>query len=221
MLPPWSLLGKPSPGLPHDRLDTHHYTKRMVDVKSISERAEPGVTQVCYLGVNLSSFYNRGYWCPLEPWGCRLHRSHATQEQGPHALNRMVNLAATMWHWLLWERWVLVLVIRLLLLYFLTSTFKQKRAVRDRNLLQGQDRDQPIPWKVQFNWGNASQSSNQCRTPIKGSTSSRTNMAAFVRGKICCCDSTVSDTKQYCCGNCLSSGWGAQQAASPGVLPQQ
>ena len=93
---------------------------------------------------------------------------------------------ATTWHWLLWERWVLVLIIRLLLLYFLTSTFKQeKRAVRDRNLLQGQDRDQPVPWKVQFNWGNASHSSNQYRTPIKGSTSSRTNMAAFVRGKIC------------------------------------
>lgn len=36
-----------------------------------------------------------------------------------------------------------------------------------RNLLQGQDHDQPVPWKVQFNWGNVNQSSNQCRTPIK------------------------------------------------------
>lgn len=197
----------------------------MVDVKSISERAELGVTQVCYFGVNLSSFQNRGDWCPREPWGCRLHRGHATQAQGPHALGRMVNLAATRWPWLLRERWVLVLIARLLLLYFLTSTFKQeKRAVRGRNLLQGQDHDQPVPWKVQFNWGNVNQSSNQCRTPIKGSTSSWTNMAAFARGKICWWMSAMtalSDTKQDCRGYCLSSSWGAQQAASPGALPQQ
>ena len=91
-----------------------------------------------------------------------------------------------MWHWLLWERWLLALVFWLLPLYFLTSTFKQeKRAVRDRNLLPGQDQDQPVPWQVQFNWGNGSQSSNQCRAPVKGRTSSRKKMAASVRGKVC------------------------------------
>lgn len=40
--------------------------------------------------------------------------------------------------------------------------------MRDRNLLQVQDQDQPIPWKVQFNLGNSSRSSNQCRNSIQG-----------------------------------------------------
>ena len=159
---------------------------RMAYVQSVSERAELGMTQVCYFVVNLPSFSNRGDWCPLEPWGCWLCRGHATQAQSPPPSDRMINLEATMWHWLLWERWLLALVFRLLLLYFLTSTVKQEKgAVRDRNLLQGQDHDQPVPWQVQFNWGNGSQSSNQCRAPVKGSTSSRKNMAAFVRGKVC------------------------------------
>ena len=40
--------------------------------------------------------------------------------------------------------------------------------MRDRNLLQVQDHDQPIPWKVQFNLGNSSRPSNQCRNSIQG-----------------------------------------------------
>lgn len=35
--------------------------------------------------------------------------------------------------------------------------------MRDRNLLQVQDHNQPIPWKVQFNLGNSSRLSSQCR----------------------------------------------------------
>lgn len=40
--------------------------------------------------------------------------------------------------------------------------------MRDRNLLQVRDHDQPIPWKVQFNLGNSSRPSNQCRNSIQG-----------------------------------------------------
>ncbi|XP_047417241.1 SREBP regulating gene protein isoform X3 [Sciurus carolinensis] len=81
----------------------------------------------------------------------------------------MVNLAAMVWRRLLRKRWVLALVFGLSLVYFLSSTFKQEeRAVRDRNLLQVQDHDQPIPWKVQFNLGNSSRPSNQCRNSIQG-----------------------------------------------------
>ncbi|XP_027431543.1 UPF0454 protein C12orf49 homolog isoform X2 [Zalophus californianus] len=81
----------------------------------------------------------------------------------------MVNLAAMVWRRLLRKRWVLALVFGLSLVYFLSSTFKQEeRAVRDRNLLQVQDHDQPIPWKVQFHLGNSSRPGNQCRNSIQG-----------------------------------------------------
>ncbi|XP_027431546.1 UPF0454 protein C12orf49 homolog isoform X5 [Zalophus californianus] len=45
---------------------------------------------------------------------------------------------------------------------------EEERAVRDRNLLQVQDHDQPIPWKVQFHLGNSSRPGNQCRNSIQG-----------------------------------------------------
>ncbi|XP_038945635.1 SREBP regulating gene protein isoform X3 [Rattus norvegicus] len=81
----------------------------------------------------------------------------------------MLNLAALLWRRLLRKRWVLALVFGLSLVYFLSSTFKQEeRAIRDRNLLQVQDREQPIPWKVQFNLGNSSRPSNQCRNSVQG-----------------------------------------------------
>ncbi|XP_062038503.1 SREBP regulating gene protein isoform X3 [Lepus europaeus] len=48
------------------------------------------------------------------------------------------------------------------------SAEEEERAVRDRSLLQVQDHDQPIPWKVQFNLGNSSRPSNQCRNSIQG-----------------------------------------------------
>lgn len=47
-------------------------------------------------------------------------------------------------------------------------SLQEERAVRDRNLLQVQDREQPIPWKVQFNLGNSSRPSNQCRNSVQG-----------------------------------------------------
>nr|XP_058896360.1 SREBP regulating gene protein isoform X16 [Kogia breviceps] len=123
----------------------------------------------------------------------------------------MVNLAAMVWRRLLRKRWVLALVFGLSLVYFLTSTFKQEeRAVRDRNLLQIQDHDQPIPWKVQFNLGNSSRPSNQCRNSIQGK-----HLITDELGYVCerkdllvngCCNVNVPGTKQYCCDGCLSNG---------------
>ncbi|XP_073916944.1 SREBP regulating gene protein isoform X3 [Castor canadensis] len=123
----------------------------------------------------------------------------------------MVNLAAMVWRRLLRKRWVLALVFGLSLVYFLSSTFKQEeRAVRDRNLLQVQDHDQPIPWKVQFNLGNSSRLSNQCRNSIQGK-----HLITDELGYVCerkdlltngCCDVSVPSTKQYCCDGCLASG---------------
>ncbi|XP_073646218.1 SREBP regulating gene protein isoform X5 [Tursiops truncatus] len=123
----------------------------------------------------------------------------------------MVNLAAMVWRRLLRKRWVLALVFGLSLVYFLTSTFKQEeRAVRDRNLLQVHDHDQPIPWKVQFNLGNSSRPSNQCRNSIQGK-----HLITDELGYVCerkdllvngCCNVNVPGTKQYCCDGCLSNG---------------
>ncbi|KAM5199908.1 SREBP regulating gene protein isoform 1-T1 [Hipposideros larvatus] len=123
----------------------------------------------------------------------------------------MVNLAAMVWRRLLRKRWVLALVFGLSLVYFLTSTFKQEeRAVRDRNLLQVQEREQPILWKVQFNLGNSSRPSNQCRNSIQGKL-----LITDELGYVCerkdllvngCCNINVLGTKQYCCDGCLSNG---------------
>ncbi|KAF7464692.1 SREBP regulating gene protein isoform X4 [Marmota monax] len=123
----------------------------------------------------------------------------------------MVNLAAMVWRRLLRKRWVLALVFGLSLVYFLSSTLKQEeRAVRDRNLLQVQDHDQPIPWKVQFNLGNSSRPSNQCRNSIQGK-----HLITDDLGYVCerkdlltngCCDVSVPSTKQYCCDGCLANG---------------
>ncbi|KAK2083840.1 SREBP regulating protein [Saguinus oedipus] len=74
-----------------------------------------------------------------------------------------------MWRRLPRKRWVLALIFGLLLVYFLSSTSKQEeRAMRDRNPLLVQDRDQPIQWKVQFNLGNSSRLGNQRRNSIQG-----------------------------------------------------
>ncbi|XP_049475858.1 SREBP regulating gene protein isoform X1 [Panthera uncia] len=123
----------------------------------------------------------------------------------------MVNLAAMVWRRLLRKRWVLALVFGLSLVYFLSSTFKQEeRAVRDRNLLQVQDHDQPIPWKVQFHLGNSSRPGNQCRNSIQGK-----HLITDELGYICerkdllvngCCNVNVPGTKQYRCDGCLPNG---------------
>uniref|UniRef100_A0A8D1NEV7 SREBP regulating gene protein n=1 Tax=Sus scrofa TaxID=9823 RepID=A0A8D1NEV7_PIG len=87
---------------------------------------------------------------------------------------------------------------------------EEERAVRDRNLLQVQDHDQPIPWKVQFNLGNSSRPSNQCRNSIQGK-----HLITDELGYVCerkdllvngCCNVNVPGTKQYCCDGCLSNG---------------
>ena len=54
------------------------------------------------------------------------------------------------------------------LTFSLMVSLQEERAVRDRSLLQVQDHDQPILWKVQFNLGNSSRPSNQCRNSIQG-----------------------------------------------------
>ncbi|XP_068937793.1 SREBP regulating gene protein isoform X1 [Petaurus breviceps papuanus] len=123
----------------------------------------------------------------------------------------MVNLASMVWRRLLRKRWVLGLVFGLSLIYFLTSTFKQEeRAVRDRNLLQVQDREQPIPWKVQFNLGNSSRPSNQCRNSIQGKL-----LITDELGYVCerkdllvngCCNVNAASAKRFCCDGCLSNG---------------
>ncbi|KAM9195016.1 SREBP regulating gene protein isoform 1-T3 [Dugong dugon] len=128
----------------------------------------------------------------------------------------MVNVAAMVWRRVLRKRWVLALLFGLSLVYFLTSTFKQEeRAVRDRNLLQVQDHDQPIPWKVQFNLGNSSRPSNQCRNSIQGKHLITDELVSDFSGYVCerkallvngCCNVNVPNTKQYCCDGCLSNG---------------
>ncbi|MBZ3874847.1 UPF0454 protein C12orf49 [Sciurus carolinensis] len=82
---------------------------------------------------------------------------------------RMVNLAAMVWCCLLEKSSMLVLVFGLWLVYILNSTLKQEEStVRDSNLLQAQDHNQSIPWKVQFNLGNSSQPSIQCQNSFQG-----------------------------------------------------
>ncbi|XP_027431547.1 UPF0454 protein C12orf49 homolog isoform X6 [Zalophus californianus] len=87
---------------------------------------------------------------------------------------------------------------------------EEERAVRDRNLLQVQDHDQPIPWKVQFHLGNSSRPGNQCRNSIQGK-----HLITDELGYICerkdllvngCCNVNVPGTKQYRCDGCLPHG---------------
>nr|XP_034954677.1 UPF0454 protein C12orf49 homolog isoform X2 [Zootoca vivipara] len=123
----------------------------------------------------------------------------------------MVQILALVWRRLLRKRWVLGVVFGLSLIYFLSSTFKQEeRAVRDRNLLQVQDEDHPIAWKVQFNSGNGSQPGNQCRNSVQGKL-----LITDELGYICerkdllvngCCDVKAPSAKLYSCESCLPNG---------------
>ncbi|XP_077917054.1 SREBP regulating gene protein isoform X1 [Halichoerus grypus] len=100
---------------------------------------------------------------------------------------------------------------------------EEERAVRDRNLLQVQDHDQPIPWKVQFHLGNSSRPGNQCRNSIQGKHLITDELGragsplqpAKGYGYICerkdllvngCCNVNVPGTKQYRCDGCLPHG---------------
>ncbi|KAM4648887.1 SREBP regulating gene protein isoform 1-T1 [Amazona ochrocephala] len=123
----------------------------------------------------------------------------------------MVLWGAVLWRRLLRKRWVLGVVFGLSLVYFLTSTFKQEeRMVRDRNLLQVQEHEQPIMWKVKFSSGNSSQLSNQCRNSVQGKL-----LITDELGYICerkdllvngCCNVNVPSTKLYSCESCLPNG---------------
>ncbi|CAD7685302.1 unnamed protein product [Nyctereutes procyonoides] len=115
------------------------------------------------------------------------------------------------WCRFLQKRWVLALVFGLSLVYFLRSTFKQKkRAVRNWNLLQVQDHDQPILWKVHFHLGNSSRPGNQCRNSIQGK-----HLITDELGYVCerkdllvnrCCNVNAPGMKQYRCDGCLPHG---------------
>ncbi|KAL2298616.1 PREDICTED: UPF0454 protein C12orf49 homolog [Sturnus vulgaris] len=123
----------------------------------------------------------------------------------------MLPCGAVLWRRLLRKRWVLGVVFGLSLVYFITSTFKQEeRMVRDRNLLQVQEHEQPIMWKVKFSSGNSSQLSNQCRNSVQGKL-----LITDELGYICerkdlqvngCCNGNVPSTKLYSCESCLPNG---------------
>ncbi|XP_075290741.1 SREBP regulating gene protein isoform X1 [Opisthocomus hoazin] len=123
----------------------------------------------------------------------------------------MVPWGAVLWRRLLRKRWVLAIVFGLSLVYFLGSTLKQEeRTVRDRNLLQVQEHEQPIVWKVKFSSGNGSQLSNQCRNSVQGKL-----LITDELGYICerkdllvngCCNVNVPSTKLHSCDSCLPNG---------------
>lgn len=112
---------------------------------------------------------------------------------------------------LLWKRWLLALVFRFSPVHFLLSTFRQEeRAVRDQNLLQVPDHDQPILWKEKFHLGE----SRPAWPPVPGLHSRE---APRHRRLGCICeredllvngrwDINVGGTKQYCCDSCLPHG---------------
>uniref|UniRef100_A0A2K5I5R4 SREBP regulating gene protein n=1 Tax=Colobus angolensis palliatus TaxID=336983 RepID=A0A2K5I5R4_COLAP len=112
----------------------------------------------------------------------------------------MVNLAAMVWRRLLRKKWVLALVFGLRLS---TSSAAPPRMGIP---LQVQDHDQPIPWKVQFNFGNSSRPSNQCRNSIQGKHLITDELSYVCERKDLlvngCCNVNVSSTKQYCCDGC-------------------
>ncbi|XP_075424237.1 SREBP regulating gene protein isoform X1 [Ascaphus truei] len=124
----------------------------------------------------------------------------------------MVLLVSMLWRKILRKRWVLGVVFALSLIYFLTSTFKQQeeRTVRDRTLLQIHDPAQHIQWKVQFNLGNSSRLSNQCRNSVQGKLLITDDL-----GYVCernelltngCCNINVPSSKMYSCQSCLPNG---------------
>ncbi|XP_008333339.1 UPF0454 protein C12orf49 homolog isoform X2 [Cynoglossus semilaevis] len=103
---------------------------------------------------------------------------------------------------LLRKRWVLGGVFGMSLIYFFTRTLKQEeRTIRDRTLLEVQDSDHRIPWKVRFNLGNSSRQIIQCRNSIQGYVCERKDL--LVNG---CCNVNGPSTRQYSCKSCLANG---------------
>ncbi|XP_053329268.1 SREBP regulating gene protein [Spea bombifrons] len=123
----------------------------------------------------------------------------------------MVNLLSMVWRKILRKRWVLGIVFGLSLIYFLTSTFKQEeRTVRDRTLLQTQDQDQDIRWKVHFNLGNSSRINDQCRNSVQGKMLITDDLGYVCERKELlangCCNINIASTRRYSCDSCLANG---------------
>ncbi|MEE6525671.1 hypothetical protein FKM82_025840, partial [Ascaphus truei] len=87
---------------------------------------------------------------------------------------------------------------------------QEERTVRDRTLLQIHDPAQHIQWKVQFNLGNSSRLSNQCRNSVQGKLLITDDL-----GYVCernelltngCCNINVPSSKMYSCQSCLPNG---------------
>ncbi|KAM4708255.1 SREBP regulating gene protein [Discoglossus pictus] len=123
----------------------------------------------------------------------------------------MVHLVSMVWRKILRKRWVLGVVFGLSLIYFLTSTFKQEeRTVRDRTLLQTRDQEQNIQWKVQFQLGNSSRVSNQCRNSVQGKLLITDDLGYICERKELlangCCNINVASTRLHSCDSCLPNG---------------
>ncbi|XP_029475876.1 UPF0454 protein C12orf49 homolog isoform X2 [Rhinatrema bivittatum] len=123
----------------------------------------------------------------------------------------MVYFLPMIWRKILRKRWVLGVVFGLSLIYFLASTFKQEeRTVRDRMLLQAQDHEQFIMWRVQFNLGNSSRPSNRCRNSVQGKLLITDDLGYICERKELlangCCNINVASSKLYSCESCLPNG---------------
>ncbi|XP_030075566.1 SREBP regulating gene protein [Microcaecilia unicolor] len=123
----------------------------------------------------------------------------------------MLSLVALIWRRILRKRWVLGVVFGLSLIYFLVSTLKQEeRTVRDRTLLQSQDHEQPIMWRVRFNLGNSSRPSNRCRNSVQGKLLITDDLGYICERKELlangCCNTNAASSKLYSCESCLTNG---------------
>ncbi|KAG8456158.1 hypothetical protein GDO86_002090 [Hymenochirus boettgeri] len=123
----------------------------------------------------------------------------------------MVLFVSMVWRRILRKRWVLGVVFGFSLVYFLTNTFKQEeRTVRDRTLLQTREQDHNIQWKVQFNLGNSSHTSTQCRNSVQGKLFITDDMGYVCERKELlangCCNVNVPSTRLFSCESCLPNG---------------
>lgn len=66
-------------------------------------------------------------------------------------------------------------------------SLQEERTVRDRNLLQVQEHEQPILWKEQFSSGNGSHLSNQCRNSVQGKLLITDELGTLRALPACCC----------------------------------
>ncbi|NXU54437.1 CL049 protein, partial [Turnix velox] len=111
---------------------------------------------------------------------------------------------------LILSRWGVMAERRFMFGWDAVFSSQEERTVRDRNLLQVQEHEQPIVWKAKFSSGNSSQPSNQCRNSVQGKL-----LITDELGYICerkdllvngCCNVNVPSTKLYSCESCLPNG---------------